>query len=205
MRFFVIDTETGGLDPEKHALLSIGGVVVDRMGAPLGMLELLVNDAGELCEDALRHNKVDPELARSAGLQPADAVRALHAFLRAYFPGAFSEHPRPEDRVVLAGHNVAFDAAFLRRLYRLAGQDFEQVYSHRMLDTGSIRRFLALAGILPDIEPSLGRIAEELGIETVGLERHTALGDALLTARVLRRMIEIAQAMRAEIRESAGV
>jgi len=191
VRFFVIDTETGGLDPERHALLSIGGVVVDQTITPLGMIELLIADPGVVSEAALRYNKADPGLARSAGLEPTAAVSALHSFLHAYFPEAFSEHSQPDTRIVLAGHNVAFDAAFLRRLYRLAGQDFESVYSYRMLDTGSIFRFLALAGFLPDVEPSLGRIATELSIQTVGMGRHTALGDALLTTRVLRKMVEM--------------
>ncbi len=80
-----------------------------------------------------------------------------------------------EDTVLLA-HNGAFDMAFLKR----AGIDHPP-----LVDT------LLLAHLLfPDLpDRRLETLAERFGVPVLG--RHTALGDALMTAEVFVRMLPL--------------
>lgn len=83
-----------------------------------------------------------------------------------------------QDTILLA-HNGAFDMAFLQR----AG-----IHQPPLVDT------LLLSHLLfPNLQDHrLETLAERFGIPVVG--RHTALGDALMTAEVFARMIPLLKA-----------
>ena len=84
---------------------------------------------------------------------------------------------------VLVGHNVGFDMQFLR----LQEERTEIRFTQPVLDT-----LLLDAAIHPDHEEhSLEAIADRLGVEVV--DRHTALGDALVTGEVFLRLIRLMQ------------
>lgn len=83
----------------------------------------------------------------------------------------------------IVGHPVAFDYRYLCYEMGLAGRTFQR----SLLCTQALARHF-----LPE-QPSysLGKLCRGLGIPTVG--RHRALGDALLTAALFRRIIEAAR------------
>ena len=82
---------------------------------------------------------------------------------------------------VLVGHNVGFDMGFVRVKEAQAGVRLSQP----VLDT-----LLLDAALHPDHEHhSLEAIATRFGIGVVG--RHTALGDALVTAEVFLRLLTL--------------
>jgi DNA polymerase-3 subunit epsilon len=84
---------------------------------------------------------------------------------------------------VLVGHNVGFDLSFLRAAEPRTGVRFAQP----VLDT-----LLLDAALHPDHEShSLEAVAERLGVDVIG--RHTALGDALVTAEVFVRLLALLQ------------
>ena len=188
-KLLVIDTETGGIDPDRHSLLSIAAVVWDD-GRVAGEIEILVGE-GDLTVTAraLEINRIDlVEHARRA-VPPADALSQLLEFV--------VEHFRPElgigEQVVLVGHNVAFDAGFLRRLCRLAGAAFPAEFSHRMLDTASVLRFLSLAGFVPASAIASSEAFTYFDVHIPAEFRHTALGDARATAELLTRLLGLIQ------------
>ena len=187
--WFVIDVETGGLDPQRHAILSLGVVALDTASGHTETLELLISDPhGEVTEEAIRKNRLDPAQVRRTGLSPEEAVRRLEDFLLPHLPTG--------QKAILAGHNVAFDIAFLRRLYRLADAEdnFNARYSHRAVDLHSAYMLLAEAGLVPCLaSASLDAIALSLGVPQDPDRRHTALGDALTTARCLWELLERAR------------
>jgi len=82
---------------------------------------------------------------------------------------------------VMIAHNAAFDLKFLKMKERAAGVRFDSP----VLDTMLLSRMLLGEGG----DHTLDGIAERLGIEVV--DRHTALGDSLVTAAVFLRMVEL--------------
>src|SRR5687768_3005895 len=114
-RLLIIDTETGGIDPSVHSLLSLAAVVWEdgRLG---GSVEILVAEPViSVSPEAMRINRIDLGVHGQKALSTAEAVAAFEAFIRHEFQEAFT----CGERVVLAGHNVGFDVGFLKRLYRL--------------------------------------------------------------------------------------
>ena len=183
--WFVIDVETGGLDPQRHAILSLGVVALDTASGRTETLELLISDPhGDVTEEAIRKNRLDPIAVRRTGLSPKEAVHRLEDFVL--------PHLQADQKAVLAGHNVAFDIAFLRRLYRLAAaeDDFNARYGYRTVDLHSAYKLLAEAGLVPWLaRASLDAIALSLVVPQDPDKRHTALGDALTTARCLWELL----------------
>lgn len=183
-KLLVIDTETGGLDPTMHSILSVGAVVWDG-GRLVDSFEAFIVEP-ELVVDsrALDVNRIDLDWHRAHGLSPVDAIKALQFFLERHFGD-----PRTSGKIPLAGHNVSFDVGFLKRLYRLGNVNFEEVFSHRVLDTAGIIRFLVLARKLDLPEGSSTEAFKYFDIEIEAGKRHTALGDARATAILLSKLI----------------
>jgi DNA polymerase-3 subunit epsilon len=82
---------------------------------------------------------------------------------------------------VLVAHNAAFDLKFLRMREREFGVRFD----NPVLDTMMLSNYLDGA----EAGHSLDTICDRFGIEIT--DRHTALGDAVVTAAVLLRQIEM--------------
>jgi len=93
----------------------------------------------------------------------------------------------------VAGHNVQFDIDFIGRLYRLAGAEFDELFSHRVLDTAGILAFLILAGRLPPSCSNSSGAFEYFGIEFEPKKRHTALADAIATASLLKSLLGLVE------------
>lgn len=184
-RLVIIDSETSGLDPTVNSLLSIG-VVVWEDGQIRDDIELFIAEEKIATDpESMRINKINLSLHKQHAISPNEAVRKLEIFLSKYFDF--------KSRIPLAGHNVSFDVGFLRRLYRLAGFNYENRFSHRLLDTASVMRFLAIAGRLPIDNPGLDAGLKYFGINVAARDRHSALGDARATAKLLRELIKLVQ------------
>lgn len=185
-QFVVLDMEMGGLDPCKHSVLSLGAVIWhDRR--ILDSFEVFVREERIVAEPAaIAVNKIDIAWLQEHGCPPSDAVNQFHDFLARYF-GALPGH----EKIILAGHNLQVDLGFLRRLYGFAGLSHEQYFSHRVLDTASVLHFLHLAGRLPVGSAGLGDALTHFDIKLASSVRHTAVGDAMLTAHLLNKLLDV--------------
>jgi DNA polymerase-3 subunit epsilon len=167
LTFTVFDTETTGLSPsEGDEIIQIGATRI--VGAKLRRqerFEQLVDPRRSLPEAGIAIHGIRPEMLEG---QP-DIVAVLPAF-----------HAFAADGVLVA-HNAAFDMRFLQLLEARTGVRFEQP----VLDT------LLLSAVLHPQQEShrLEAIAERLGVPVLG--RHTALGDAIVTAEVFLKMLPL--------------
>jgi DNA polymerase-3 subunit epsilon len=170
LSFTVFDTETTGLSPsEGDEIIQIGATRI--VAAKLRRdecFEQLVDPQRPLPEAGIAIHGITEEMLRG---QP-DIVAVLPAF-----------HAFAADSVLVA-HNAAFDMRFLQLLEGRTGLRFEQP----VLDT------LLLSAVLHPKQDShrLEAIAERLGVTVLG--RHTALGDAIVTAEVFARMLPLLRA-----------
>ncbi|MCA9781406.1 MAG: 3'-5' exonuclease [Candidatus Eremiobacteraeota bacterium] len=180
----VLDTETGGLNPKEHSLLTVAGIAwtPDRQPAPLFSFYVREHHVN-VTEEAMRINRVDLQKVEEEGLSPKEAVEAIRY--------ALDHHYGPSrEKVMLCGHNVDFDKQFIRRLYREAGETFQDDFSNKTLDTVAIFQFFMAAGLVPPGKASGDRMFASMGIPVPDAHRHTALGDAWATALSLSRMAQ---------------
>ncbi|MFA5506446.1 MAG: 3'-5' exonuclease [Vulcanimicrobiota bacterium] len=180
----VLDTETGGLNPKEHSLLTIAGIAwtPDRRPAPLFSFYVREHQI-RVTEEAMNVNRVSLATVEEEGLSPKEAVEAIRY--------ALDHHYGPSrEKVMLCGHNIEFDKQFVRRLYREAGEDFQADFSNKTLDTVAIFQFFMAAGLVPPGKATGDRMFASMGIPVPDAHRHTALGDAWATALSLSRMAQ---------------
>lgn len=177
-KMLVIDTETGGLDPSVHAILSLAAVVYDN-GSIADTIHMFIDDTEGLRDpEAMAKNKID--LTSVPLLSPVSAVLALENFLL---------RNDMRSKVVLVGHNLPFDVGFVKRLYRLAGKNYDTVFAHGGLCTKTGAIMLMEAGRINSTSSSLIHAGPAVGVPVE--EKHDALYDAVATAKVLRRMLDL--------------
>lgn len=167
LTFTVFDTETTGLDPTGNdEIISVGAVrVVNGRLLRQEIFDQLVNPGRPIPQQSIEVHGIQPEMLRN---QPPIG-KVLPAFAR-FARGT-----------VLVAHNAAFDMRFLQKYETASGARFDQP----VLDT-----LLLSAALHPNQERhNLDALAHRLGVAVVG--RHTALGDALVTAEVFLKLIPL--------------
>jgi len=170
LEYVVFDVETTGLHPEQgDRIVSIAGVRVRGGAVKSGeVFDALVNPRRPIPVASTRFHGITDAMVADA--PPIDVV--LPAFLR------FAEGP------VLVGHQVWFDVRFLG--FETARLGLPPItLSYPILDTLSLSE--VVHGRLPD--HGLDAVAARLGVVVSG--RHSALGDALASAEVFVRLIEL--------------
>ena len=171
LTYTVFDTETTGLNPsDGDEIIQIGAArVVNGRLLRQESFEQLVDPGRDIPAAGIPIHGITPEMV--AGQPRIEAV--LPTF-----------HQYVQDTVLVA-HNAAFDMKFLQLLEQRTGLAFQQP----VLDT-----LLLSAVVHPNQESHrLEAIAERFGVTVLG--RHTALGDALVTAEVLIKLIPLLKDM----------
>lgn len=167
LAYTAFDTETTGLNPsEGDEIIQIGAVrILNGRVLKNESYEQLIDPRRLLTPESVAIHGITQDMVSG---QPTigTVLPVFHQFC--------------EDTVLVA-HNAAFDLRFLQMKEESTGIRFD----HAVLDT------LLLSAIIHPNQEShkLEAIAERLGINIVG--RHTAMGDAMVTAEVFLRMIPL--------------
>jgi DNA polymerase-3 subunit epsilon len=167
LTYTVFDTETTGLNPSQgDEIIQIGATrIVNGRLLRQESFEQLVDPGKPISAASIPIHGITDDMVRG---QPtvAAVLPAFHAFAQ---------------DTVLVAHNAAFDMKFLHMLEGRTGLSFKQP----VLDT------LLLSAVAQPSQAShrLEAIAERFDITVLG--RHTALGDALVTAEVLLRLLPL--------------
>lgn len=181
-KILFIDTETGGLNPLKHSLLSVGMVVWEDFKLTQSKEVLILEEGLILDEKAMEINKIDIQEHKKLAKSPNEAISEIKSFI--------SQNFEENGKVTLAGHNINFDVNFLRIFLDRNNDDFSRYFSHRFIDTSSILYFLYLSGKLKEKAISSSQAFELFGITFEQNKRHTALADAIATAKLFNQLLK---------------
>lgn len=178
LRLVVFDTETSGLNPRTDQLLSLGAIALQAH-------EIILKDSFEAFFPAAAPPQ--PSSIQVHGILPSDAAQApseaqvLEGFLT--YLGA----------APLVGHHVAFDVRMLEQSMQAHAPRFRLL--NHCLDTAHIAKRLELPPHRRhQVNPrdySLDALCERYDLTPS--DRHTAWGDALITAQLLLKLLHQAR------------
>jgi DNA polymerase-3 subunit epsilon len=167
LTYTVFDTETTGLNPsDGDEIIQIGAArIVNNRLLRQEFIDQLVDPQRAIPAATIPIHGITPDMVKG---QPTIG-RVLPAF-----------HQFAQDTVLVA-HNAAFDMRFLQLKEKSTGVVFDQP----VLDT-----LLLSAVVHPNQESHrLEAIAERFNVTVMG--RHTAMGDAMVTAEVFLKLIPL--------------
>jgi len=163
----VLDTETTGLDASTARVVQIGAVRLGRAGIEAAeRFEQLVDPGVPIPARASAVHGITDEHVRQA-----PSFGAIAPDLEAFIGSS-----------VVIGHTVAYDLAVLEREYELAGRPWR---APRTLDVRDLAELVQPTLARYDLD----RLCEWLSIEVDG--RHTAIGDAVATARLFVALVPL--------------
>ncbi len=173
----VVDVETGGFDPQHHALLEMAASII-HMGddgllvpAPTLSCHVLPFIGAEIDPQALAFNGIDPD-------HPfRDAVPEQEALTRILTPIRNAVKASGCNRAILVGHNAAFDLGFIKAAVERTNFKRSPFHSFSVFDT------VSLAGLAYG-QTVLARAAQAAGLGWKRSEAHTAIYDVEQTARL---------------------
>jgi len=181
-----IDTETGGLDPSTHSLLTVAIGVV-KEGNLLELREWSIKHGTyNVTAGAMAVNKIN--------LQEHDAASTDKEAVALEILEFISKYCSKESKGVLVGQNTVFDKNFLEAFFaglknRNAIWDYRKIVSHRYIDLMSITAFLNDADVLNTPGLKLDDLISELGLKAES--RHTAIDDVRVTYEAYCKMLDL--------------
>lgn len=174
VRFVVLDTETTGLDPRKDRLVTIGAVAVEGGSIVMedsfeALLRLEYNTSAVTVHGVTREQSLE-------GMEEPEALARFAEYLR--------------DGVIV-GHHIGHDIETMNAGY---ARHFGTRLENRSLDTMDLTLHLERDGAFAGREQirsfSLDSLCELFGV--LPHDRHTAAGDAFITAQVFLRLLKLA-------------
>ncbi|MEO5924278.1 MAG: 3'-5' exonuclease [Bryobacteraceae bacterium] len=175
VRFILLDSETTGLDPRKDRLITIGAVSVIAGDILLedgyeSMLKIQYNSSAVTVHGVTREES-------QAGIEEPQALEEFMDYLR--------------DGIIV-GHHIKHDVDTFDVGYE---RHWGFQMSNRSLDTMALALRLEADGAFAGQDPfrsfSLDELCDRFGV--IPHDRHTAPGDAFMTALVFQRLLRYAK------------
>jgi DNA polymerase-3 subunit epsilon len=170
--FVVFDTETTGLDPQRDEIVQLAALrMVNARIVPDEAFDTLVDPERHIPAASTKVHGISDEMVCDAP-RIDTAGRLFHRFA--------------EDAVLVA-HNAPFDMGFFARHESRIARRFD----HPVLDT------VLLSAIVygQSEDHSLDALIARLGITIDPALRHTAMGDAEVTAKALEKLVPMLEDM----------
>ena len=173
VRFVVLDTETTGLDPRRDSIITIGAVALQAG-------EIVLSDSFEaMLKVAYNKSSVTVHgITRDEAREGMDEPDAIEEFVRYLRDG------------VIVGHHIDHDVTALSNAFE---RHFGQRLQNRALDTMDLTLHLENDGAFAG-GPTAGGFSLDALCTLFGVaphDRHTAGGDAFITALIFLRLLRL--------------
>jgi ribonuclease T len=178
----IIDIETAGFNPKKHALLEIAAVIVELNSQhDLEITErysthVIPFKNAEFDESALKFNGIDPHHPFRMAIDEKEALDML------FKPIKEAVKRNNCTRAILVGHNPAFDINFLNAAIHRTQIKRSPFHPFSTFDTATL-------GGLAYQQTVLAKIAKSAGLEWDNEKAHSALYDAEKTAELFCKIV----------------
>lgn len=186
-KIIFIDTETGGVNPEKSALIQLSGIIrIDKKDVGKFNFYIKPFENSEVNEKALEvQGRTLDELKTEKYIEEKEVYKQFINLLDKYI-----DKYDKTDKFIVAGYNVRFDVDILKALFQRHGNNFLFSYlDSSMLDPLYSIRLLQIAGILPVLENNkLETWCKHFGIE---LKTHDSLEDIVATKKLIGKLISL--------------
>lgn len=186
-KIIFIDTETGGVNPEKAALIQLSGIIrIDKKDVEKFNFFIKPFENSEVNEKALEvQGRTLEELKTDKYVEEKEVYKQFINLLDKYI-----DKYDKSDKFIVAGYNVRFDVDILKAFFQRHGNNFLFSYlDSSMLDPLYSIRLLQIAEILPVLENNkLETWCKHFGIE---LKAHDSLEDIEATKKLIGKLISL--------------
>jgi len=199
MLLIVIDTETTGLDPQRNVMLELGAVVMPTLATISGenfSMKLSVPRDALVAGMAKKINKIP--LGQRNMINNHLFVDDRQSALIEFWDFCDKIKTKYGESFYFAGWQTPFDIDFLKASYER--ENIEYDFPWRIFDTVPyFSAYQMQKSDMPemDLPSGLFKVARNMNVAVEDLQEHSALGDAIATARVIRAITE-------ELRSNAG-
>lgn len=186
-KIIFIDTETGGVNAEKSALIQLSGIIeVDGTEKEKFNFYIKPFENSEVNEKALEvQGRILEELGTEKYIDESIIYKKFLEILDKYI-----DKYDKNDKFIVAGYNVKFDIDILKALFERNNNKFLFSYfNSSMLDPLYSVRLLQVAGMLPVLENNkLETWCKYFNIE---LKAHDSLQDITATKKLIEKLVEL--------------
>lgn len=186
-KIIFIDTETGGVNPEKAALIQLSGIIrIDKKDVEKFNFFIKPFENSEVNEKALEvQGRTLEELKTDKYVEEKEVYKQFINLLDKYI-----DKYDKSDKFIVAGYNVRFDVDILKAFFQRHGNNFLFSYlDFSMLDPLYSIRLLQIAEVLPVLENNkLETWCKHFGIE---LKAHDSLEDIEATKKLIGKLISL--------------
>lgn len=185
MKYLILDTETGGLIPNKHSLLEVCLMAWDSDDNEPSDYNRFYIKHRDYCvsPEALRINGLNLLTVDNQGIDPYEASELIINFIRNNFDG--------KDKFMILGKNPSFDRSFLSyHLYKHGNHSIHEIIPYRSVDITSLAAMMVELGKYPhDRSMSLSSVASYYNLSN-DLNAHNAYDDCLMSIRVYKHILK---------------
>ena len=184
-QYIVLDIETGGLDPKKHSVLEVSGILWEPGKVIKPVFDCYIKEEEiTTVPRAMEINQIDLNMVSKHGKTPKEAIK----YIRNRLDDVLGIERRP---VKILAHNASFDYSFLQRLYELADKTIQKDFYGRTIDSASILEFLMIVDHIKGNRASADVLFESTNNQIKDEERHRSYHDALATAKSMETLFNI--------------
>jgi len=183
MKLLFLDTETTGLDPEKHGVVQIAGII-EINGEEKERFDLHSQIFDEQIAEP-KALKVNGLTLEQIGQFPEPTT--THAELKKIWDKYIDKYNKA-DKFYMVGQNVPFDYGFLDKFFKNCGDDYLYSYiNYDKIDLVALTAAFKVAGIYDFKKVNLEAVAEMFNIEFTA---HDAAADIDVTRKIFHHYVD---------------